>query len=121
MKKRIMIVDDSPITSKQLRTLFESAGHEVPQTASTGMDAIQIYEANAESIDVVTLDITMPTMPGTRVLEHIMRINPNANVVMVSAVGKESVMKDCLQKGAKYFIVKPFQRDKVLEIIRRLP
>ncbi|MBE7438967.1 MAG: response regulator [Spirochaetales bacterium] len=117
MKKKIMIVDDSPITTRQLKHIFEEAGHEVVRTASSGLEAVKTYQEHMQDIDLVTLDITMPTMAGTRVLELIMEANPAARVVMVSAIGKESIIKECLKNGAKHFIVKPFDASRVLEVM----
>jgi len=120
MKKRIMIVDDSPITTRQLQGILEKAGHTIVKTASSGLDAIKTYNENMADIDLVTLDITMPTMPGTRVLELIMEKNPTAKVIMVSAIGKDSVIKECLKNGARHFIVKPFEEKRILEVMKAI-
>lgn len=117
-KKNILIVDDSPIAQKQLSNILESAGYNIIGTATNGNDAIKIYSENKDKIDIVTLDITIiGLMDGVNVLKEILKINPKANVIMVSALGKDNIIKECLQSGARHFIQKPFKKDKILETV----
>ncbi|MDR0539476.1 MAG: response regulator [Spirochaetaceae bacterium] len=114
---RVLIVDDSMFIAKQLGQILASEGFEVVDTAADGAQGLEKYKANKDKIDLVTMDITMPVMDGVSALEKILEINKGARVVMVSALGKEDVVKKCLLLGAKSYIVKPLDREKVLERI----
>jgi len=114
---RVLIVDDSMFIAKQLGQILTSEGFDVVGTASDGMQGIEKYKELFPAVDLVTMDITMPQMDGVSALEKILEFDKNAAVVMVSALGKEDVVKKCLLMGAKSYIVKPLDRKKVLERI----
>jgi two-component system chemotaxis response regulator CheY len=112
---RVLIVDDSMFIAKQLGQIFTSEGFEVADTGGDGAQGVEKYKALHPNIDLVTMDITMPVMDGVSALEKILEFDKSANVIMVSALGKEDVVKKCLLMGAKSYIVKPLDRKKVLE------
>jgi len=112
---RVIVVDDSMFIAKQLGQILTSEGFEVAATAGDGAQGLQKYKELAPNIDLVTMDITMPVMDGVSALEKILEFDKNANIIMVSALGKEDVVKKCLLIGAKSYIVKPLDRKKVLE------
>ncbi len=114
---RVMIVDDSMFVAKQLGQILTSEGYEVIATAVDGKDGVDKYKELAPNIDLVTMDITMPRMDGITALEQIMTFDKHARVVMVSALGKEELVKKSLLLGAKNYIIKPLDRKKVLERI----
>jgi two-component system chemotaxis response regulator CheY len=114
---RVLIVDDSMFIAKQLGQILTSEGFDVVGTASDGIQGIEKYKELFPAVDLVTMDITMPQMDGVSALEKILEFDKNAAVVMVSALGKEDVVKKCLLMGAKSYIVKPLDRKKVLERI----
>lgn len=114
---RVLIVDDSMFIAKQLGQILTSEGFDVVGTASDGLAGFEQYKELAPAVDLVTMDITMPKMDGVASLEKILEYDKNAAVVMVSALGKEDVVKKCLLLGAKSYIVKPLDRKKVLERI----
>jgi two-component system, chemotaxis family, chemotaxis protein CheY len=114
---RVLIVDDSMFIAKQLGQILTSEGFEVVGTASDGLIGFEKYKELSPGIDLVTMDITMPQMDGVTALEKILEYDKGAVVVMVSALGKEDVVKKCLLMGAKSYIVKPLDRKKVLERI----
>ena len=116
-KYRVMVVDDSMFVAKQLGQILTSEGYEVVATAVDGKDGLDKYKELAPNIDLVTMDITMPRMDGITALEQIMAFDKNAKVVMVSALGKEELVKKSLLLGAKNYIIKPLDRKKVLERI----
>jgi two-component system chemotaxis response regulator CheY len=116
-KYRIMIVDDSLFVAKQLGQILASENYEVVATAVDGKDGVDKYKELCPNIDLVTMDITMPRMDGITALEQIMAFDKNAKVVMVSALGKEELVKKSLLLGAKNYIIKPLDRKKVLERI----
>ena len=112
---RVLIVDDSMFIAKQLGQIFTSEGFEVAGTAADGAQGLEKYKEMHPTIDLVTMDITMPVMDGVSALEKILEFDKNARVIMVSALGKEDVVKKCLMMGAKSYIIKPLDRKKVLE------
>jgi two-component system chemotaxis response regulator CheY len=114
---RVMIVDDSMFVAKQLGQILTSEGYEVVTTACDGKEGLEKYKELHPNIDLVTMDITMPKMDGITALEQIMAFDKSARVVMVSALGKEELVKKSLLLGARNYIIKPLDRKKVLERI----
>lgn len=112
---KVLIVDDSMFVKKQLSQILTSEGFEVVETASHGADGVEKYKANKNRVDLVTMDITMPGMDGVTALEQIIEFDPNAKVIMVSALGKQDLVKKSFLTGAKNYIVKPLNRKKVVE------
>ena len=112
---RVLIVDDSMFIAKQLGQVFTSEGFEVAGTAADGAQGVQMYKDLHPNVDLVTMDITMPVMDGVTALEKILEFDKEAKVIMVSALGKEDIVKKSLLLGAKSYIVKPLDRKKVLE------
>lgn len=114
---RVLVVDDSMFVAKQIGQILTSEGYEVVSTATDGLDGVEKYKELCPNVDLVTMDITMPKMDGITALEQIMAFDKNAKVVMISALGKEELVKKALLLGAKNYIVKPLDRKKVLERI----
>ncbi|MCL2093566.1 MAG: response regulator [Treponema sp.] len=112
---RVLVVDDSMFIAKQLGQIFTSEGFEVAATAADGAQGVERYKELHPNVDLVTMDITMPVMDGVSALEKILEFDKDACVIMVSALGKEDVVKKSLLMGAKSYIVKPLDRKKVLE------
>jgi two-component system chemotaxis response regulator CheY len=110
-----MIVDDASFMRVSIRKMLEDYDYEVVAEASDGAEAVEMYKKFKP--DVITMDITMPKMTGIEALKEIKKIDKEANVVMVSAMGQEVLIKDAIINGATSFIVKPFQRDKLLEVL----
>ena len=114
---RVMIVDDSMFVAKQMTQILTSEGFEVIATAADGAEGVEKYKELFPNVDLVTMDITMPKMDGITALEKIIEFDKNARVIMVSALGKQELVKKSLLTGAKNYIVKPLDRKKVLERI----
>jgi len=112
---RVLVVDDSMFVTKQIGQILTSEGFEVVATAGDGEQGLEKYKELFPNIDLVTMDITMPKMDGVTALEKIMEFDKNARVVMISALGKQDLVKQSLLLGAKNYIVKPLDRTKVLE------
>jgi len=112
---RVLVVDDSMFVTKQIGQILTSEGFEVVGTAGDGEAGVEKYKELFPNVDLVTMDITMPKMDGVTALEKIVEFDPEARVIMVSALGKQDLVKDALIKGAKNYIVKPLDREKVLE------
>lgn len=114
----ILVVDDSVFVTKQITQILTSEGFSVIGTAEDGQEAIAKYHELKP--DIVTMDITMPKMDGITALEKIIESDPAAKIVMVSALGKQEMVKRSLMLGAKNYIVKPLDRKKVLERINSI-
>lgn len=112
---RVLIVDDSMFVTKQISQILSSEGFEVIGTAADGVEGVEKYKELYPNVDLVTMDITMPKMDGVTALEQIVEFDKEARVVMVSALGKQDLVKKALLAGAKNYIVKPLDRKKVLE------
>jgi two-component system, chemotaxis family, chemotaxis protein CheY len=112
----VMIVDDSLFMRKMLRGIVESEGYQVVAEASDGATAVQRYKEWRP--DLTTLDIVMPEMNGIEALCAIRAFDPNARVVMCSAVGEESFTSAAAKGGAKGFVLKPFNRELVVAALR---
>jgi two-component system chemotaxis response regulator CheY len=113
-----MIVDDSKFTRKMLSDILTEKGHQIVGEAENAEEAVELYERLKP--DLVTLDIIMPEVEGTdaiSALKAMKRLNPKARVVMVSAMGQQEVVEECIQAGAKDFIVKPIQPSNVAGVI----
>jgi len=114
---RVLIIDDSTFIAKQLSKILTSEGFEVVDTAVNGDQGVKKYVALHPNIDLVTMDITMPGLDGVSALEKILEFDKQATVIMISAVGNEDIVRNSLKIGAKNYIVKPLERDKVLQRI----
>ena len=111
----ILIVDDSKFVKKLLSKILVSEGFEVIGTAAHGAEAVDKYKEMQADIDLVTMDITMPGMDGITAMEKIIQFDSSAKVVMVSALGKQDLVKKSFMLGASNYIVKPLNRDRVIE------
>ena len=118
MAYRILIVDDVAFMRMMLKDILTKNGFEVVAEAADGVQAVEKYVETKP--DLVTMDITMPEMDGIMALKEIKRIDPDAKVIMVSAMGQQAMVIDAIQAGAKDFIVKPFQADRVLEAVTKV-
>ncbi|WNR42675.1 response regulator [Paenibacillus roseipurpureus] len=114
---KILIVDDAAFMRMMLKDILTKGGHEVIGEAENGLVAIQKYQELKP--DIVTMDITMPEMEGVEAVREIRKKDANARIVMCSAMGQQGMVVQAIQAGAKDFIVKPFQGDRVLDAIRR--
>ncbi len=115
---RVLLVDDSIFVKKQLDQILSSEGYEIIDTASHGGEAVDKYKEHHPYVDLVTMDITMPGMDGVTALEKIVQYDPNAKVVMISALGRQDLVKKSFMLGAKNYIIKPLERQKVLERLK---
>lgn len=114
---KIMVVDDAAFLRAMLKDILVKAGHEVVSEAANGLEAIDKYKSLRP--DLVTMDITMPVMEGVEAVKEIRKIDPSANIVMCSAMGQKNLIIEAIQSGAKDFIVKPFQSNRVLEAVSK--
>ncbi|MBI9102150.1 MAG: response regulator [Spirochaetales bacterium] len=112
---RVLIVDDSMFVTKQISQILSSEGFEIVGTAKDGQEGLEKYKEIYPNVDFVTMDITMPKMDGVTAMEKILEFDKEAKVIMISALGKQDLVKKSLLLGAKNYIVKPLDRQKVLE------
>ena len=112
---KILLVDDAAFMRKVIKDTLNKNGYTDVHEAVDGADAVEKYDELHP--DLVMMDITMPNMDGLEALKAIRAKDPNANVVMCSAMGQESMVIDAVRSGAKDFIVKPFKPDRVLKTV----
>lgn len=117
-KTKILIVDDSPQTRKSLRNILEKHNYDVVGEAGSGIEAIKQY--NLLSPDIIMLDIIMPQLGGIETLRMLHSINKEIKIIMVSALDSMDRVKECLKAGANYYILKPFEEEKILESINKV-
>src|SRR3954452_2157493 len=115
---RVLVVDDAAFMRKVITDALVSAGHEVIGEASNGVEAVDRYKELRP--ELTTLDITMPEKDGLQALREILSLDPSAKIVMCSALGQESKVLESIKAGAKDFIVKPFQAERVVEAVGKV-
>ena len=113
---KILIADDAAFMRMILKDILVKNGHTIIE-ATNGLDAVKKYKD--EKPNLVTMDITMPEMDGIEALKQIKNFDPNSKVIMCSAMGQQAMVIESIQAGAKDFIVKPFQQDRVLDAITK--
>ncbi len=118
MSKRVLIVDDALFMRTMLRDIFVEAGWQVVGEADDGERAVEEYVRLKP--DVVTMDVVMPAMGGIDALKRILLYDPQACIVVCSALGQKQMMMEAIQAGARDFIVKPFQKEQVLDVVERV-
>ncbi|MED3731771.1 response regulator [Geobacillus stearothermophilus] len=114
---RVLVVDDAAFMRMMIKDILTKNGHEVVAEAADGRQAVEKYKETRP--DIVTMDIMMPEMDGITALKEIKKIDSNAKVIMCSAMGQQAMVIDAIQAGAKDFVVKPFQADRVIEAINK--
>ena len=116
--KNILIVDDAQFMRMMLKDILTKNGYNIVGEAGNGAEALTKYKELQP--DLVTMDITMPDVDGIQGLKSIREFDPNACVVMCSAMGQQAMVIEAIQSGAKDFIVKPFNPERVIEAVRRV-
>jgi two-component system chemotaxis response regulator CheY len=115
---RVLVCDDAIFMRTMISDILGSAGYEVVGEAETGVQAIARYRELKP--DLVTMDIVMPDMGGIDAVREIVKGDPNAKILMCSAMGQQALVVEAIQAGAKDFVVKPFQPSRVLEAVQRV-
>jgi len=118
MSKKILITDDALFMRVTLRNFLVSSGYDVVGEAANGQEAVEKYASCKP--DLVFMDITMPVMDGIAATRAIKKNDPNANVIMCTAMGQKNMVMEAIQAGAKDFIVKPFNPERILESIQKV-
>lgn len=117
MGTKVLIVDDAAFMRMMIKDILTKNGFEVVGEAENGAKAVEKYQELHP--DLTTMDITMPEMDGITAVKQIKKLDPNAKVIMCSAMGQQAMVIEAIQSGARDFIVKPFQPDRVLEALRK--
>ena len=117
-KKKILIVDDATFMRTLLKDILSKGNYDVVGEATNGVEAVSLYSELGP--DLVTMDITMPEKNGLEALQEIMSSHPNAKIIMCSAMGQQAMVLEAIKSGAKDFVVKPFQPDRVLEAVEKV-
>ena len=118
MAIRVLIVDDAAFMRMMIKDILSKNGYEVVGEAENGQKAVEKFQELKP--DLTTMDITMPEMDGITAVKEIKKIDANAKVIMCSALGQQAMVIEAIQCGARDFIVKPFQPDRVLEAVRKV-
>ncbi len=118
MAKSILICDDAAFMRMMIKDILTKNGYEIAGEAENGAIAVDKYSETKP--DLVMMDITMPEMDGIGALKAIRAKDSSANIIMCSAMGQQAMVIESIQAGAKDFIVKPFQADRVLEAVRKV-
>jgi two-component system, chemotaxis family, chemotaxis protein CheY len=117
MSKTVLIVDDAAFMRMMIKDILSKNGYQVVGEAQTGKEAVELFQKLKP--DLVTMDITMPEMNGIDAVKAIKKIEPSARIVMCSAMGQQAMVIDAIQAGARDFIVKPFQPNRVIEAVQK--
>lgn len=117
MAKRIVIVDDAAFMRMMIKDILTKNGYEVVGEAENGLKAVQIYKELKP--DLVTMDITMPEMDGIQAVKEIKKLDSSAKIIMCSAMGQQMMVMEAIQAGARDFVVKPFQQERVIQAIEK--
>ena len=117
MAKNILICDDAAFMRMMIKDILTKNGYNVAGEAENGVKAIEKFKEI--SPDLVLMDITMPEMDGIQALKEIKKLDGSATVIMCSAMGQQAMVIESIQSGAKDFIVKPFQADRVIEAVKK--
>lgn len=117
MAIRVLVVDDAAFMRMMVKDILSKNGYEVVGEAENGLKAVEKWQELKP--DLTTMDITMPEMDGITAVKEIKKLDPGAKVIMCSAMGQQAMVVEAIQAGARDFIVKPFQPDRVLEAVRK--
>lgn len=118
MGNKVLVVDDAAFMRMMIKDILRKGGYEVVGEAEDGLKAVEKFKELRP--DLVTMDITMPDMDGITAVKEIRKIDANAMIIMCSAMGQQAMVIDAIQAGAKDFVVKPFQPERVLEAVRKV-
>lgn len=117
MLKTVLIVDDAVFMRMKIREVLEDNGYSVLAEAQNGVEAIEKYKE--VKTDLILLDLIMPEMDGIEALKRIKKIDPEAKVIICSAMGQRSIVMEAFKEGAIDFIVKPFENNRLIEALKK--
>ena len=115
---KVLIVDDAAFMRMMLKDILLKNEYEVVGEAQNGIKAVELYKS--EKPDIVTMDITMPEMDGIQAVKEIKAFDASAKIIMCSAMGQQAMVMEAIKSGARDFVVKPFQPERVLESLKKV-
>ncbi|MFP4460905.1 MAG: response regulator [Thermotogota bacterium] len=115
---KILIADDSILMRRNLKSILKQLGYNVIAEATNGQEAVDLYKKLKP--DVVTMDISMPVMDGIEAVNQIVQLYPDANIIMISALNQKEMVFKAIERGAKYYIIKPFKIDMVAKALEQV-
>ena len=118
MRVKVLIVDDDAFMRMMIKNILSKSGYDIVGEAENGVQAVAKFKELKP--ELVTMDITMPEMDGISAVKEIKKLDPAAKIIMCSAMGQQAMVIDAIQAGAKDFIVKPFQPNRVLEAVQKV-
>jgi len=118
MPKTILISDDALFMRTMLKTILVNSGYQVAGEAANGEEAVNMYQECKP--DLVFMDITMPVMDGITAVKKIRSFDPSSKIIMCTAMGQKEMVIEAIRSGAKDFIVKPFQPDRVIQSVEKV-
>jgi two-component system chemotaxis response regulator CheY len=118
MSLRVLIVDDASFMRTMLKDILASGGFDLAGEATDGIEAVQKFKELRP--DIVTMDIVMPLKSGIDAVKEIVALNKDARIIMCSALGQESLVLEAINAGAKDYIIKPFDPEKVIEMVKKV-
>ncbi|MGH7508705.1 MAG: response regulator [Gemmatimonadales bacterium] len=118
MNQTVLVCDDAIFMRTMISDILSQAGFEIVGEAESGLQAVEKYRVLKP--DLVTMDIVMPDMGGIEAVREICKDDPEARILMCSAMGQQALVVEAIQAGAKDFVVKPFQPSRVLEAVQRV-
>jgi len=118
LSKTVLVVDDTAFMRMTIKNILEKNSYEVVGEGADGLEAIELYKRLKPSL--VTMDIAMPNLDGISAVKEIIAFDSDAVIIMVSAMGQKSLVIDALNAGAKDFVVKPFQPDRIAEALAKI-
>lgn len=118
MEKKVLVVDDAAFMRMMIKEILSKNGYDVIGEAENGTRAIEKYKELTP--DLVIMDITMPEMDGIEAVKEIKKVNQDSTIIMCSAMGQQAMVIESIQAGARDFIVKPFQAERVIEAVKKV-
>ena len=115
---KVLVIDDSPFVFKAVSKALEGSEYVAIDNALNGAIGLEKYESLQP--DVITLDVTMPVMDGLETARHLVKMNPNVNIILLSAMGDEVLLNEAREIGVKYFLTKPFKPEGLKEKLREI-
>jgi Response regulator containing CheY-like receiver domain and AraC-type DNA-binding domain len=118
MNYKILVIDDSPFIYKAVKKSLEPCGYEIVGHAENGLIGLEMYDRL--NPDIITLDVTMPVMDGIETASNLFKINPDVNLIMLSAMGDEDLINAAKNLGVRYFLSKPFKSNELVDVVNSI-
>lgn len=118
MNNKVLVIDDSPFIYKTVKKTLEPCGFEIVGHAENGLIGLEMY--NRLNPDIITLDVTMPVMDGIETASNLIKIDPDVNLIMLSAMGDEDLINTAKNMGVRHFLSKPFKSNELVDLVNSI-